>query len=288
MALHFKVKRGRNLPTKDILAALVADSVEYGVPDEFDRLWPRGTGNPMIIYDPIMIGRGVQVGVKGKNVWFEVNTPASPMDIDLVFRLLEQTMDLCGKESFIAGDQIKTAKDFPAIRDSAMRAQKQMLAVLGKQLPDLDSFTVTGAIHPITFNQEDRQRYHLDDWDEFGAYLHEIQKREIHFGVPFTVGMGNFRLGLFNLVKDTPTSFPFDPGYLNPGKKSGIQEWAVVPFDPEHAQPLGMLRYDDFLAAVDTSDRLDSARFVVEFNEAELEALWTNHGKAFDMPMPKF
>jgi hypothetical protein len=284
MALHFSVKQKKKLDfdIKKLLTEedFLTERMVYGVCGEGYNIEEGEVGNPTIIFDSEKIGRGIEVDVTEDEILLDIGMPASESDVNLIFELLEKALRVCEQDEFEFDEDVYKKEALEERKEAVKAAQKEALQTFFKMYKEGEhkELAIFGAVHPVSFGQDEFELIGVDSWTKFGEFLHQVQNQDLYYAKPIFLKKDDEVIGLYVLTSSVNSSFPLSPSYLHGNDIEDVR-WMVGFYDKENENIIGLVPYEEFLNHTDTTKKLDAARFIVKKDIEEMKSILGKYGE---------
>lgn len=240
----------------------------YGISDENCVLEINKVGEYTVLYDPKLIGRGIEVTKEKENILLRLSLPTTLSEIELFYDLIKMICQKLGVKEFLRDEEEMPLKYIDGCIEADRLASIKALNDIEQKIlnNDTHNFAIFGAINPIFLGKWEIKEIN-GDLKKLEYLLNRLQQMDAYYANPHLYKrLDGSIFGVYFVGEDILTIVPEKPFILF-SSVDNVQDWYVM------LQDNTAIKYDDFIKNVKRENEYDDNHFVVLLNKETNEIL---------------
>lgn len=240
----------------------------YGISDENCVLEINKVGEYTVLYDPKLIGRGIEVTKEKENILLRLSLPTTLSEIELFYDLIKMICQKLGVKEFLRDEEEMPLKYIDGCIEADRLASIKALNDIEQKIlnNDTHNFAIFGAINPIFLGKWEIKEIN-GDLKKLEYLLNRLQQMDAYYANPHLYKrLDGSIFGVYFVGEDILTIVPEKPFILF-SNVDNVQDWYVM------LQDNTAIKYDDFIKNVKRENEYDDNHFVVLLNKETNEIL---------------
>lgn len=269
MAVNVLIKPKGLLKKSITIEELIAlKNLGYGISDENCVLEINKVGKYLVLYDPKLIGRGIEVTKENDNLLLRLALPTTLSEIKLFYDLIKTICQKLGLKEFLRDEEVMPLNYIDGCIEADRLASIKALSDIEQKIlnNDTHNFAIFGAMNPIFLGQWEIKEINAD-LKKLEYLLNRLQQMDAYYANPHLYKRSDGSIfGVYFVGKDILTIVPEKP-FLLFSPTHHVQDWYVM------LQDNITIKYDDFIKNVKRENEYDDNHFVVLLNKKMIDTL---------------
>lgn len=249
---------------------LIDKNLVYAGKDSAYRICPPSDKLKIVtFYNPLEIGRGVEVEKKRGKIFVKLFAASTSDDVDVFYEVIKRICKINNQDYFLREGEKYSISDIddnllPNEQVNNMASFDTLADIVRKSKEVVDIF---GVRNPISIDSDLLQ--HLEyDFNKYERFISSIQYIYDYYAGTFLVTKKKEKIGFVMIETDENVVIPVEPKIVNvhAPKDLVVDEWYIGNQD-------GLIKYENFIKYYEDEDLYDANHIMINISEERFREL---------------